>query len=66
MKSKYGPLRMVACVFLFVGWAFPSQSTELPTYGTIDEIKNHRRVYVASEMKIRKTHYQDARQGSES
>lgn len=40
---------MVACVFLFVGWAFPSQSTELPTYGTLDVIKNYRRVYVASE-----------------
>jgi hypothetical protein len=49
MQSKYRPLTMLACMFLFVGWTFPPQSTELPTYGTIEQIKNHRRVYLGSE-----------------
>lgn len=49
MKNRYAPLSMLACVLLCAGWTLPQRPTELPTYGKIEQIKDHRRVYVASE-----------------
>src|SRR5687768_14978354 len=50
MKSKSSQIIIALVVILsFSGWVFPSQTTELPSYSTIDRIKDHRKVYVASD-----------------
>ena len=42
-------IALLHCILSFSTGVFPSQNTDLPSYGTMDRIREYRKVYIASD-----------------